>query len=449
MFWDEGMVCRLCLISNLNASSFYELFGSDVTETSSVASKLFSALKWKVHREDGLSKYVCMECVQQLDFIIFCNTWSSKVAVDFEEVQSLSLLHCKQTNKMARSHLFSIFERRNSKKIDPALIKNKFNAISLLVSQIESILSKSDDENLCFTENENNVTDCMSLDIEQYCSSPAVDNETYPPIMNECPAEAEVPTDLELSSNPEDSSNLPMDDGFPAYVFDKKEQLLCPECQVSFPKRTLLWKHLMSHEGAIDKYQCSICRKKFISTCELSRHIRAHKGLKPYKCSKCSQYFSQKNLLDNHLNWHEGRKGHLCDICGECLSSGPNLKAHISNRHSMEKQRPFKCNECGKCFARSHHLENHITIHTECRSHLCTTCGVAFKRYSQLQEHENVHSAEKQFKCDECNKCFWTKRVLKVHKLVHSDLKPHQCSQCSKSFVRLSGLQAHLKTHKN
>lgn len=305
---------------------------------------------------------------------------------------------------------------------------------------MEIILSKTA-ENISLAPDLPNLN--SPLHIEQCCTSPDFEKQSSSN-MNDLSVESTE--DLNLTRNPEETSTQ-LKDG---YLVDAPEnsshkQLFCPECQASFSERNLLWKHLMAHEGASEKYKCLICRRRFFSTLELNRHIRAQNGLKPYKCTKCDQFFSQKNLLDNHMNQHEGRKGHLCDICGECLSSGSNLKAHISNLHSAERKKPFKCSECDKCFARSHHLENHSVIHQKCRPHQCTTCGVTFKRSSQLQEHENVHCEEKQFRCEECNKCFRTKRVLNVHQLVHSDLKPHQCSQCSKSFVRRGGLLAHLR----
>lgn len=41
-------MCRLCLLSGLNADFFEVLLESDDTEMSPLASKIFSALKWEV-----------------------------------------------------------------------------------------------------------------------------------------------------------------------------------------------------------------------------------------------------------------------------------------------------------------------------------------------------------------------------------------------------------------
>lgn len=464
MFTFNDKVCRLCLLSD--SSQLLNI--DDGEKGNSISSKIYFTLKCKISKSDNLPKYICRECVSTIEFITAYNTWLHEIVNQATSVQYL--LESCNTDQSAQQSLISKSNERNHPKsrqstLSTQLQSNTSDYPCFYSSLMEKIFLKIQNNQSDITikltsssEQKQTIGQTNSLRIPESSASYCINKNLKETPNNEAKKTCNTPCNeiddysfnnsiCEQNPSSEDYSateNLP-DTKFDLLTSGK--ELACPECKKVFTKRSLLMRHLMSHRGAIEKYQCQICRRKFISTSEVQRHTRAHMGLKPYKCKLCFRYFSQKNLLDNHMDWHEGKKSHLCEICGKSLSSRPNLKTHIENFHSLERKKLFNCEECGKSFSRKHHLENHSTVHVPVRPYQCTICGLTFKRSSQLQEHEIVHTGKKQYDCTVCKKAFRTKRVLNVHKLLHSGLKPHRCTVCSQTFVRKGGLTVHMKTH--
>ncbi|KAK3922066.1 Zinc finger protein 582 [Frankliniella fusca] len=451
----NDMVCRLCLLSD--SSQLLNLSALSNSEEDNVTfSKICWTLKCKISISDNHPKFICRECAFTIEFVAAYNLWFKEVSNQVANIQHLFESCVTDTNA-----IISKLKERNSSRPEPLLqsMSNSLLYSSFYTSLMDNIFSRmSSDYSKKFNPpsdkqraGESNSLEAVvtipfsQVDKNSTITSVNEDGEPFSTPFNDGDnlrnSSCEENSSHDVSSPVENLTDIKLD--FPTNI----EELTCPECNKVFKKRNLLMRHLSSHQGALGKYQCQICRRKFISTSEVQRHTRAHMGLKPYKCKLCLRYFSQKNLLDNHMYWHEGRKSHLCDVCGKSFSSGPNLKTHKNNLHSLEKTKPYNCKECGKSFSRKHHLENHFTIHVSLRPFQCTLCGLTFKRSSQLQEHEIVHTGKKHYDCTVCKKAFRTKRVLNVHKLLHSGLKAHQCTICPQSFVRKGGLTVHMKTH--
>lgn len=64
-----------------------------------------------------------------------------------------------------------------------------------------------------------------------------------------------------------------------------------------------------------ENYSCGICKKTFIKSSRLNRHLKTHSTVKPFTCQICCKGFSRQELYKNHMNGHTGNKPHVCNIC--------------------------------------------------------------------------------------------------------------------------------------
>ncbi|KAM9164590.1 zinc finger protein 212-like isoform 3-T3 [Pangshura tecta] len=141
-------------------------------------------------------------------------------------------------------------------------------------------------------------------------------------------------------------------------------------------------------------YNCPECERSFPHKSSLSKHQLSHMGDRPYTCAECKKSFQLKINLMIHQRSHAGKSRGLY-ICNEC-GRGFN---HHSNfiRHQMihTGERPYGCTECGKTFMRKEHLLTHRRLHTGERPYQCTECRKSFTRKQHLVGHQRIHMGEK------------------------------------------------------
>ena len=75
----------------------------------------------------------------------------------------------------------------------------------------------------------------------------------------------------------------------------------CPQCPVTFKRKTPLKKHVKDKHGNVTKpYACDSCELTFTDQYYLDRHQSVHKG-KLHQCPNCEKAFSQKQNLISHI----------------------------------------------------------------------------------------------------------------------------------------------------
>ncbi|ELT87081.1 hypothetical protein CAPTEDRAFT_173460 [Capitella teleta] len=117
-----------------------------------------------------------------------------------------------------------------------------------------------------------------------------------------------------------------------------------PICQKSFKRRGHLKEHLFTHAPRSDPsssarplpYVCPECDKSFCKPSLLERHLRIHTGERPFVCNVCRKAFNQKNTLQIHMRRHSGARPHVCPYCEYSFSQKGNLKTHIKRYHHAE-----------------------------------------------------------------------------------------------------------------
>lgn len=138
----------------------------------------------------------------------------------------------------------------------------------------------------------------------------------------------------------------------------------CYKCKVRFPS---FWKTsiCLKQHDAEEKYKCTVCGSKFISSEEFNRHLCQGSSI---QCSYCSETFSATAPLIEHLE------------------------------HSHDEKTLFKCEKCGVFYSmlllKQYHLAKHAND-ASCRPFVCEICKKGFATRVSLRCHESIHSDEK------------------------------------------------------
>jgi KRAB domain-containing zinc finger protein len=194
------------------------------------------------------------------------------------------------------------------------------------------------------------------------------------------------------------------------------------QCKKSYTSKSKLQKHSFSHTKE-KPFRCpySDCSKKFGLGQSMIRHIRTkhtHPDLKPFAYNHCTKNFKTNTNLIFHKKTHDSDKKKLeCVQCSAKYFDKRNLKIHIKDKHSKEKQtKDYKCQDCHKMFANSDYLNLHIKyMHKPKIMKICYFCRSTFKTNWNLYQHLKIHTKEKPFKCIRCKKKFANSTNIKAH----------------------------------
>lgn len=264
---------------------------------------------------------------------------------------------------------------------------------------------------------------------------------------------------------------------------------VCQHCGKVFKNSKRLKAHLLTHQTE-KKYKCDQCPKQFVSSGDLSRHLRVsvhpkplyspnqlrflqvHSQEKPFLCHICSKSFRRSDALNLHMDIHN-KEGFTCDMCASKFTNRRSLKEHIvkciNNRNRQYRAprppRPprnsiYKDDPVYKCFVpqcdRQFTIRNSLGIHLE-KVHsmkfdkfetTCLECRLVFDTAGEHASHVKMHTCK--FVCDLCKVRFKTDDKLQAHiNRIHQEGedRPFICAElnCGARFKRA----AHLQSHRN
>lgn len=328
---------------------------------------------------------------------------------------------------------------------------------------------------------------------------------------------------------------------------NEKKLYNCSQCEKVFTNYSNYIGHVKSHsiKGTNSRSQersrttssskpigglkCNVCLKTFTTVVRFQQHLELH-GPKKYQCTECKRKFVSKDYLQNHLQWYISKHalgqsvhGHerlvekfmeknqlnideflnmveeaesdipnaspspedesltrspssyLCDMCGNYFATERALTRHIKfhnnipyqcrhcdkkfsflanlQRHELTHKKPmeFDCYICNKVFDDQHQVDQHIQeMHSGFKCFTCNICNKKFSQISNLRRHKQLHSADKNFPCSECNRKFVCSRYLKEHTVnVHASVgkRKQECPYCHIVLSGNSNLNRHLNLH--
>ncbi|XP_061540307.1 zinc finger protein 84-like [Phycodurus eques] len=230
-----------------------------------------------------------------------------------------------------------------------------------------------------------------------------------------------------------------------------------------------------------DNHRCSLCRKNFFSSSNLTSHMVTHRGEKPFACSICDRRFSLKQNMLRHEKIHStqkpvpesaGRKGfrntaQLFSLAktncrkkalksssssqsvttkadGEHGDSEPdtdNVTLNSSDTdHSKDIDESLKTKKKSKSDMTHRNDKKYIS---------CCQCEKKFATKDGLRRHKKIHTGQKSFACAVCDKRFNVKANMLRHEKLHKRPKTFTCSLCRRSFRHRGRLIAHIRAHVN
>ena len=219
--------------------------------------------------------------------------------------------------------------------------------------------------------------------------------------------------------------------------------------------------------------RCSDCDKTFKSKSNLNQHIAYVHRRCSYTCEDCGKCFSLSGYRYHRLTAHtanqESRKKFECGVCRKKFLQNKLLKKHMLTHEGEESARHHACPYCSASFKRKDHLNRHITdLHSlisdklfECTGY--TGCQARFQSAGRLKQHMKLHQDNEVYPCQNCGKKILRKKNLNIHMLTcqgvatanpltpeamsdesdfqHTSLK---CLACDFTYIYPSELEAHL-----
>ncbi|XP_067144744.1 zinc finger protein 271-like [Centruroides vittatus] len=204
------------------------------------------------------------------------------------------------------------------------------------------------------------------------------------------------------------------------FHFDIKPYL-CVVCNRRFVSISELKRHQSSHNKDKLRFVCDVCKKGFYDKSHLFRHLPAHERKKHF-CSHCKVRFKTESKLKLHIQYscleiHPKRLPYQCNICKRTYVNSSSLERHLL---AYKDQIHFFCDVCKRNFTSKVEFQTHQkSAHSPGGMYKCEICNKTFRREIDLNRHMKINPDLSVKKCDVCDKKFCSFITLKVHMKSH------------------------------
>ncbi|XP_061136563.1 zinc finger and BTB domain-containing protein 38 [Syngnathus typhle] len=110
------------------------------------------------------------------------------------------------------------------------------------------------------------------------------------------------------------------------------------EAQLEAPKDG----HKKRLGGSQRRYNCSVCKRVYITLSSLKRHENVHSWQRAYPCHYCNKVFALAEYRTKHEIWHTGERRYQCIFCLETFMTYYILKNHQKSFHGIDPSLAIK-----------------------------------------------------------------------------------------------------------
>ncbi|CAH0598799.1 unnamed protein product [Chrysodeixis includens] len=197
---------------------------------------------------------------------------------------------------------------------------------------------------------------------------------------------------------------------------DHKEPYSCPRCKRTFSKIIDFGNHTKTFHPEVEGQSVLDVLEAF------------SKLVKAWKCDECGLQFHEADKLAHHqIEKHSPEKSETqfqCTDCRRVFVSQKSLTLHRRIHHimvSVEEMEPIEkgvmCLECRKICKDMNALISHMRFHSPARKYPCKFCDFRFATPEKRKTHAEVHTGDMKYVCFICEYQCSSENRLKQHKL--------------------------------
>lgn len=94
--------------------------------------------------------------------------------------------------------------------------------------------------------------------------------------------------------------------------------------------------------GSQRRYNCSVCKRVYVTLSSLKRHENVHSWQRAYPCHYCNKVFALAEYRTKHEIWHTGERRYQCIFCLETFMTYYILKNHQKSFHGIDPSLAIK-----------------------------------------------------------------------------------------------------------
>lgn len=160
---------------------------------------------------------------------------------------------------------------------------------------------------------------------EQVCPRAARD----PPKLDatDIPAKDVEPHSDDMPNIDSIMTKLPSPEHSPPYIAEPLEV-----DQSEFPQE----ERPVRPSGSQRRYNCSVCKRVYVTLSSLKRHENVHSWQRAYPCHYCNKVFALAEYRTKHEIWHTGERRYQCIFCLETFMTYYILKNHQKSFHGID-----------------------------------------------------------------------------------------------------------------
>ncbi|KAL4706125.1 hypothetical protein ACJJTC_012924 [Scirpophaga incertulas] len=205
---------------------------------------------------------------------------------------------------------------------------------------------------------------------------------------------------------------------------DHKSPYICPNCRMTFPKIIEFGNHVKTHHPEVEG-------QSVLNVLEAFSVL-----VKAWKCHECGLQFHEADKLalhqiEKHSPELKAEPQFQCTDCRRVFISQKGLTSHRRVHHSeyIEDTEPAEkgimCVECRKICKDTEALTSHMRLHSPERKYPCKFCDFRFATPEKRKAHAEIHTGDMKYVCFICEYQCSSENRLSQHKmsLKHLNMK--------------------------